>query len=133
MKLAKIDNNGINEGFYDSEIHLKIPDGCIEITEEKWMDLLNNPNQRWSGKKWVKYDLESTITDEQRWEKFNNIRSGMLSDSDWTQMPDSPLSMEKKAEWATWRQLVRDIPNSFPIPKIALEELNKLKDEKPTK
>ena len=33
----------------------------------------------------------------------------MLKGSDWTQMPDSPLSDSKKAEWATYRQELRDI------------------------
>ena len=32
-----------------------------------------------------------------------------LSCCDWTQMPDSPLSDSKKAEWATYRQSLRDI------------------------
>ena len=29
--------------------------------------------------------------------------------SDWTQMADSPLTDEKKAEWAIYRQSLRDI------------------------
>ena len=35
-----------------------------------------------------------------------------LRDSDWTQLPDSPLSDSKKAEWATYRQLLRDVPDN---------------------
>ena len=44
---------------------------------------------------------------------FNEVRmlrSGMLSASDWTQMVDSALTDEKKAEWATYRQELRDHP-----------------------
>ena len=33
-----------------------------------------------------------------------------LSPTDWTVLPDSPLSDSKKAEWATYRQTLRDIP-----------------------
>jgi len=33
-----------------------------------------------------------------------------LKDSDWTQGGDSPLDASKKAEWATYRQTLRDIP-----------------------
>ena len=33
-----------------------------------------------------------------------------LSDSDWTQYADSPLDSTKKAEWATYRQALRDLP-----------------------
>ena len=36
-------------------------------------------------------------------------RDMLLMESDWTQMPDSPLSDSKKAEWATYRQKLRDI------------------------
>lgn len=38
------------------------------------------------------------------------IRNGLLEDSDWTQSPDSPLTTEKKTEWATYRQALRDVP-----------------------
>ena len=40
-------------------------------------------------------------------------RNRKLLDSDWTQMPDSPLSDSKKAEWATYRQQLRDLPSSY--------------------
>ena len=43
-------------------------------------------------------------------EILRNVRDKMLSDSDWTVMPDSPLSDSKKAEWKTYRQALRDLP-----------------------
>lgn len=33
--------------------------------------------------------------------------------SDWTQGLDSPLSDAKKAEWATYRQALRDLPSQY--------------------
>lgn len=39
-----------------------------------------------------------------------------LRASDWTQLPDSPLSSEKKAEWAAYRQAWRDITISENYP-----------------
>jgi hypothetical protein len=36
-------------------------------------------------------------------------RDEALKNSDWTQLPDSPLSAEKKQEWATYRQQLRDL------------------------
>lgn len=36
-------------------------------------------------------------------------RKILLIESDWTQMPDSPLTEEQKAEWATYRQALRDM------------------------
>jgi len=37
-------------------------------------------------------------------------RDSLLKNSDWTQTADSPLSVSKKAEWATYRQALRDMP-----------------------
>lgn len=45
--------------------------------------------------------------------KIKKHRNFLLQESDWTQMPDSPLSDSKKAEWATYRQQLRDLPSSY--------------------
>ena len=37
-------------------------------------------------------------------------RDDLLAQSDWTQVPDSPLTTSKKNEWATYRQALRDLP-----------------------
>jgi hypothetical protein len=41
------------------------------------------------------------------------IRNEKLSDSDWTQLPDAPLSAEKKQEWLAYRAYLRDYPLQF--------------------
>jgi hypothetical protein len=38
-----------------------------------------------------------------------DTRNQLLSDSDWTQMPDSPLTDEAKALWVTHRAALRDL------------------------
>ena len=40
---------------------------------------------------------------------FRALRNRKLAKCDWTQAPDSPLSDTKKAEWATYRQKLRDL------------------------
>ena len=47
------------------------------------------------------------------WDDIIDKRNSKLRDSDWTQIPDSPLTAEKKAEWAAYRQALRDIPNKL--------------------
>ena len=37
-------------------------------------------------------------------------RNTRLDDTDWTQMPDCPLSDDAKTAWATYRQELRDLP-----------------------
>lgn len=39
-----------------------------------------------------------------------SMRNSRLSASDWTQTIDAPLTAEKQAEWATYRQELRDYP-----------------------
>jgi hypothetical protein len=42
-------------------------------------------------------------------ETNRKTRNDLLTDSDWTQMNDSPLTNEQKTAWATYRQELRDI------------------------
>ena len=44
---------------------------------------------------------------------LRSYRDAMLNSSDWTQTIDSPLSDTKKAEWATYRQALRDLPSNY--------------------
>jgi hypothetical protein len=37
-------------------------------------------------------------------------RNEALSESDWTQLPNSPLSDEKKAQWEAYREALRNYP-----------------------
>lgn len=40
-------------------------------------------------------------------------RTRLLEECDWTQFPDSPLSDSKKAEWATYRTQLRNLPSNY--------------------
>lgn len=40
-------------------------------------------------------------------------RNRMLSQTDWTQVSDAPLSTEEKSKWATYRQQLRDLPSFY--------------------
>ena len=42
-------------------------------------------------------------------EVFRIYRNNLLTQSDWTQAADSPLSDSKKDEWKTYRQKLRDL------------------------
>ena len=49
-------------------------------------------------------------------------RNAALADSDWTQLPDSPLSTAKKAEWRAYRKALRDITKAEGFPNVELPE-----------
>lgn len=48
-------------------------------------------------------------------------RSYLLAASDWTQAADSPLTVEKREEWATYRQALRDLTSLYPTVQTADE------------
>jgi hypothetical protein len=64
---------------------------------------------------WVEHDApEEEIQNRLliRWDEIRRERNQLLAKSDWTQLEDSPLSTEKKDEWMTYRQYLRDITNT---------------------
>ena len=50
------------------------------------------------------------LVDSSIWNVVRMDRDKLLAESDWTVMPDSPLSTSKQNEWKTYRQSLRDIP-----------------------
>lgn len=45
--------------------------------------------------------------------RMRKKRNDLLADSDKTQIPDYPASPEERAEWATYRQALRDLPDTY--------------------
>ena len=48
-----------------------------------------------------------------------NTRNQLLTESDWTQIPDSSLTDEAKALWVTYRTALRDITAHEDWPELA--------------
>ena len=79
-------------------------------------EVLLNDNEsaiegNYSGLEYKILDNEAVLRTEPITDLIRNIRNDMLSASDWTQTIDCPLSNAKKAEWATYRQELRDLPS----------------------
>jgi len=56
---------------------------------------------------------ESPSPSSSDWDEDLRIRRNKkLTDCDWTQGNDTPLSNSKKTEWATYRQSLRDLPDN---------------------
>ena len=57
MKKAVFDENGFPTAFYSSDIHGdNIPEAAIEITDEQWLEFIENPGARkWSNGQVVEY------------------------------------------------------------------------------
>lgn len=52
------------------------------------------------------------FTAEQIASNLRSRRNWLLAQADWTQLADATLSAAKKAEWATYRQALRDLPET---------------------
>ena len=50
------------------------------------------------------------------WASVRETRNQLLRRSDFTQLPDSPLTTEQRAAWATYRQELRDLTENLSSP-----------------
>jgi hypothetical protein len=103
-----------NDGFYNSDAGVPIPNNAIEITEEQYNYFIATMNAE--NKMLVLEDGELVLKPRQyetSWEIIRQKRNRILSQSDYTQMPDWPGN---KIVWATYRQALRDITTSFSDP-----------------
>lgn len=50
------------------------------------------------------------------WGTLRTMRDAKLASCDWTQIPDAPLNVQDKAAWATYRQVLRDLPENTEDP-----------------
>jgi hypothetical protein len=54
--------------------------------------------------------------DEEQAKNVRTQRTEKLRDCDWTQLDDTPMSNTQKADWAEYRQALRDVPNQAGFP-----------------
>lgn len=57
----------------------------------------------------LKTDEEKEQDKQNMWKIVREERNKKLSECDWTQLADSPLSNQKQTEWQIYRQSLRDI------------------------
>lgn len=69
---------------------------------------------------WDSENLEYVVTtfEDHMWMARRKAeRNKALADTDYTQMPDNPMSAEDKQRWANFRQALRDYPATTTDPK----------------
>ncbi|KAF2342850.1 tail fiber assembly protein [Flavobacterium tistrianum] len=106
MYKATYNENGEYTGFYVKEIHENIPQPNIELTEEEWQQALSKKYKVIEGKHAFSPFVQNK---EDLLASLRITRNGLLAESDWTQVEDSPLSDEKKEAWKNYRQELRDL------------------------
>ena len=81
----------------------------IYLTTDEKQDKIKPPKDEFIEK------MESLIPDKFL-KKLRKTRNKLLEESDWTQMKDVHLSNAE--DWATYRQLLRDLPNTNLTPSL---------------
>lgn len=108
----------------DDYVLQQVPEGCSIIDMESTPSnqyvensvVVNKPPQPnefcvfdYQSKQWIpNSDLAKQYVSRQR--------NTFLYQSDWTQIPNNPLTPEKQQEWADYRQQLRDIPTQSGYP-----------------
>lgn len=81
--------------------------------------LPSSPNPRYSYNI-ISNQWEDARTEEQKYLDSSRVvlsqRNAMLLASDWTQLPNNPLTSEQQAAWSTYRQALRDITTQSGYP-----------------
>jgi hypothetical protein len=103
FEISEITQDFLNEQQFVRFERRDVPSGSIGISENGY-ELCEDGVVR-------SVIITRELTQEEKLEEWiRRPRSFYLAQSDWTQLPDAPLTEAKKAEWATYRQQLRDMP-----------------------
>lgn len=110
--------------FYSTDIWKEedIPvEECIELTREEWQQGISGNYKVIDGKH-TEVSLPNDFEETQLYAQLRHDRNKLLSESDWTQLADAPLTAETKQDWADYRQQLRDLPDTVDINNIVYPE-----------
>lgn len=94
-------------GHIISTCYTTVPqEGMVEITEPIGERPFEKAKYHLATKQWVEDIVPEVVEFEVR-----TKRQKLLLESDWTQLPNGPLSAEQQTVWAAYRQQLRDITN----------------------
>ena len=80
-----------------------------ETLKEKYFEYQDTEQEVIQEKLYNEYGRWNKVS----WEGIKMIRNFLLSDCDWTQMPDAPIEATLKAQWTAYRQKLREIPQDY--------------------
>ncbi len=133
IRYAIVDNSGIvvGTGVAQSKGHatiaargsgkaVKIPDGSAEpvplatrYSAGRFFPLPARPGDWavWKGSRWIdpRTEEDHAAEREMRTHQIRADRDRRLAASDWTQMPDAPLTDDQRIAWRAYRQALRDL------------------------
>lgn len=76
----------------------------------------------WDGNQWIESETDAQRQDrleqeeQDQWDRICSKRDNLLSATDWTVLPDAPLTDAQVSEAKTYRQSLRDLPQTYDTP-----------------
>lgn len=106
-RYAKIEN-GTVEGIY-------LSDDSNFAESQGWISCGDDvkKNATYSDGVFTNPVRDESLSSEEMMERLRVTRNKLLSNSDWTQAIDSPLTESDKSAWQTYRQALRDITDTY--------------------
>lgn len=108
-------------GFYDDQIHAKVPPGAVAITAARHAQLLADQARGLiitADAHGAPVAVERTIAKAQALADLRERRNRLLAQSDFTQVPDAPLTEAQRELWRIYRQALRNLPETAADPTI---------------
>lgn len=109
MKYTTLDNDGLPTAFYSDDIHQNIPKESIEITDEQWLECINNPGKRkFVDKELIEY--YHVITDKELITRKVKENKLYLTNTDFKMTVDyfAILTEVEQKDLTNKRQIARD-------------------------
>ena len=101
---------------------------------EQAIEMFNNEKQRLEEVKKAEEEAKKAEEEEAQaeaieaardyWKELRYLRDEKLTECDWTQIADAPLTEEQKTAWRTYRQALRDLPANIEDPKPLVNDIN---------
>ena len=96
----------------DTSVGIKFTDGSVY--PKNWETVWSNSEKNAKGITWTTTtNYAGGSASAEKLLELREQRNMLLQECDWTQSPDSPLSSDKKTEWATYRTNLRNLPANF--------------------
>jgi hypothetical protein len=102
-------------GFYLEDINDSIPADAIAVSEEEFSALMaaqavgKEIKPGADGKPVAEAKI---FTNDELIAQVRAKRDRLLTDCDFTQLPDSPISAEQRTAWAIYRERLRNLPEA---------------------
>jgi hypothetical protein len=97
-------------GVYEVSVTPKPTDYTKNVEEGTPILVSGSYQQVWNETDKTESEISSSI--ELKWLEIREQRNILLSETDWTQFQDSPITGSKLTEYQTYRQELRDITNN---------------------